>query len=63
MRTTLDLPGQLLAKARRASGARTKTETIIMGLTALVRQKTLERFWRTRGKISLNLDLGKSRAR
>jgi hypothetical protein len=63
MRTTLDLPEKLLAEAKRASGARTKTEAIIMGLTELVRRKTLERLWRKRGTISLDLDLKKSRSR
>ncbi|MEK7384615.1 MAG: type II toxin-antitoxin system VapB family antitoxin [Elusimicrobiota bacterium] len=64
MRTTLDLPGKLLAEARRASGARTKTQTIVWGLEELIRTKKIETLWNLRGKIApLDIDLRKSRAR
>ena len=63
MRTTLDLPEKLLAQARRAAGARTKTEAIILGLKELTRRKAIEKLWSLRGKIPLELDLAKSRSR
>ncbi len=63
MRTTLDLPEKLLLEARRLSGARTKTETVIWGLEGLARKKKLERLWSMRGKLALDIDLSKSRGR
>lgn len=63
MRTTLDLPEKLVAEARRLSGARTKTQAIIWGLEELTRKKKLEKLWKLRGRISLRVDLRKSRAR
>lgn len=63
MRTTLDLPEKLLFEARRLSGARTKTQAIIWGLEELTRRKKLEMLWELRGRIPLEVDLRKSRAR
>ena len=63
MRTTLDLPEELVDEARKASGARTKTQAIIWGLEELTHKKRLERLWNLRGKIALNIDLKKSRRR
>ena len=63
MRTTLDLPLRLLEAACRASGARTKTEAIILGLKELTRRKKIERLWGLRGRIPMDLDLDKARAR
>lgn len=63
MRTTLDLPTTLLYKAQRASRSRTKTETIIRGLEALLRQGKLDGLLSLKGKIPLKIDLKKSRAR
>ena len=63
MRTTLDLPENLLAEARKVSGARTKTETIIIALQALIKAKKLRDLWELSGKMSLDLDLKESRAR
>ncbi len=63
MRTTLNLPEKLLAEAQRLSGARTKTQAIVWALEELARKKKLERLWRLRGKIPIDLELGKSRAR
>ncbi|MEK9145778.1 MAG: type II toxin-antitoxin system VapB family antitoxin [Elusimicrobiota bacterium] len=63
MRTTLNLPEGLLSEARRLSGARTKTQAIIWGLEELTRKRKVEKLWRLRGKLSLSLDLPKSRKR
>ncbi|MBI3551450.1 MAG: type II toxin-antitoxin system VapB family antitoxin [Elusimicrobia bacterium] len=63
MRTTLDIPEKLLSEARRLSGAKTKTQAIIWGLEELTRRKRIEHLWSLRGKIPLNLDLRRSRAR
>lgn len=63
MRTTLNLPRGLLAEAQRAVGARTKTQTIILGLQELTRRKKIEKLWDLRGRFRLDLDLKKSRGR
>jgi hypothetical protein len=63
MRTTLDLPLKLLDEARRASGAKTKTQAIILGLEELIRHHKRELLWNLRGRLRLNLDLKKSRQR
>ena len=63
MRTTLNLPSRLLKDAQRASKAHTKTETIILGLNALLRERQRSALLDLHGKMSLDLDLRKSRAR
>jgi hypothetical protein len=63
MRTTLNLPGDLVRKAQKAARARTKTETIIQGLRALLRQEQAEGLLALQGKLPLRIDLSKSRAR
>jgi hypothetical protein len=63
MRTTLNLPSDLLRKAQHAVRARTKTETIIMGLKSLLRQESAEALLSLQGKLPLHIDLGKARQR
>ena len=63
MRTTLNLPIDILKKAQKACHARTKTETIIKGLQALLKRQKIEGLMALRGRLPLQLDLGKSRQR
>ena len=63
MKITFDLPTKLLCKAQRISHSRTKTETIIRGLEALVHQSKLDSLLQLKGKISLDINLDKSRGR
>jgi Arc/MetJ family transcription regulator len=63
MRTTLDLPEDTLEEARRASGLRTKRETVIAGLEELIRKSKREELRGLAGKIRLNIDLTRSRER
>jgi hypothetical protein len=63
MRTTLNLPEELVRRACRASGARTKTQAIIWGLEELTHRERRARLWGLRGRRSLAVDLKKSRAR
>jgi hypothetical protein len=63
MRTTLNLPAAMLKKAQKACRARTKTETIIQGLQALLKQEKIETLIALRGRLPLRIDLGKSRQR
>jgi Arc/MetJ family transcription regulator len=61
MRTTLDLPEDLLEKARRASNLPTKRETVLAGLEELIRKSRRERLRRMAGRLDLEIDLRRSR--
>ena len=61
MRTTLDIPDGILEEARRASGLRTKRETVISGLEELVKKARREQLRRLAGKMNLRIDLPRSR--
>ena len=65
MRTTLDLPADLVEEARLAAGLRSKTETIVYALREVVRRKRLDdlkgRFGTT--EIDLELDYVRGRER
>jgi hypothetical protein len=63
MRTTLNLPEDLLRKAQKASHARTKTEAIILGLESLIRYEKLITLTSFRGKLPIHVDLRASRNR
>ena len=63
MRTTLDLPEDLLEKARRETGLRTKRETVIAGLDELIRRSEREELRALAGRIRLRVDLKRSRRR
>ena len=58
MKTTLDLPSDLLAEAVKASGQGTKTGTIVLALELLVRREKLSRLRALPGSMpDLSLDL------
>ena len=61
VRTTLDLPEELVNKAKRLSGARTKTMAVCLALQEYVRKKNMERILEYRGKIDLDLTVEKVR--
>lgn len=63
MRTTLDLPEDLLQKAMRLSNQKTKTSTIILALEELVRKSTLSDIKDFKGKVDLDIDIDKLRDR
>lgn len=63
MRTTLDLPEDLVSKAMKAVGARTKTAAIVMGLEELIRQKSIRGLKKYKGKIDLDINLDVLRGR
>jgi Arc/MetJ family transcription regulator len=63
MRTTLDLPEDLLEEARHALGFKSKTDTIILALRELVRRRRIEELKELLGHVRLNVDLAKSRRR
>ncbi len=57
MRTTLDLPEDLLKEAMRLSNARTKTGTVIISLQELINKRKIERLRELKGKLDLDIDL------
>lgn len=63
MRTTLDLPEELLEAARKAAALRTKRETVIAGLEELIQKREREELRALAGKIRLKTDLARSRRR
>ena len=63
MRTTLDLPGDLLEEARTALGFKSKTDTIVMALRELVRRQRLEKLKALMGHVNLDVDVPKGRRR
>ena len=57
MRTTIDLPVDLVEEAKRLSGAPTKTATIVMALKTLIDRKKVENLRRLRGSVIIEHDL------
>jgi Arc/MetJ family transcription regulator len=57
MRTTLDLPRDLLVEAQRLAGTSSKTATIIYSLQELIRLKKIEELRKLRGRLELDVDL------
>jgi Arc/MetJ family transcription regulator len=63
MRTTVDLPEDLLEEARRATDSKTMRETLILALEELIKKTQREELRKLAGKIDLDLDLNRSRKR
>ncbi len=63
MRTTLDLPEELLKEAMRVTNIRTKTQVIVIALEELIRKSKIAELKEFRGKVDLDVDLEKIRGR
>ena len=63
MRTTLDLPEALIEEARQALGFKSKTDTVVLALTELVRRRRIDQLKELMGHVHLDIDLPKSRRR
>lgn len=63
MRTTLDLPDELLEEARRLLGFKSKTDTVVLSLRELVRKRRVEELKDLLGSIELDIDVAESRRR
>lgn len=63
MRTTLDLPIDLVEDARRALGFKSKTDTVVVALKELIRRHKLEDLKNLLGRVELDVDLDRSRRR
>ena len=63
MRTTLDLPIDLLNDAMKATHAKTKTKVIIIALEELIRKSKIAGLKEFKGKVNLDIDLNTIRGR
>ena len=63
MRTTLDLPEELLNDAMKLTHTDTKTAVIVRALEELIRKSKISGLKKYRGKIDLEIDLDEVRDR
>jgi len=63
MRTTLNLPDELVQHAMKASHQKTKTAVIIAALQDVVRKSRLQELRHFKGRVNLDLDLAALRKR
>ena len=63
MRTTLDLPEELLTEAMKLTSTGTKTGVIILALRELIRKSKITDLKKYRGKIDLDIELDELRDR
>lgn len=63
MRTTLDLPVELLEEARTVLGFKSKTDTIVLALRELVRRRRIDELKDLLGRVNLDVDVPRSRRR
>jgi len=61
MKTTLNIPEDLIKKAMSLSKHKTKTETIVVALQEYVRQKKIEKILEHQGKMQFDETWEKSR--
>ena len=63
MRTTLDIPAELIEEAQRLLGLRSKSQTVIASLRELIRHGRIDELKSLIGWVRLDIDLPKSRRR
>ncbi|HEX5136646.1 MAG TPA: type II toxin-antitoxin system VapB family antitoxin [Planctomycetota bacterium] len=63
MRTTLDIPDELLEEARKALGFQSKTDTVIQSLRELLRRRRIDELKQMLGHVRLDVDTARSRRR
>ncbi len=63
MRTTLDLPEDLLREAMSTTHIQTKTKVIITALEELIRKARIADIKKYKGKVDLDIDLNAIRGR
>lgn len=63
MRTTLDLPEELLVEAMKTTHIQTKTKVIITALEELIRKSKISEIKNYKGKVDLDIDLNSIRGR
>jgi Arc/MetJ family transcription regulator len=63
MRTTLDLPKDLIDEAMKATQINTKTQLIITALEDLIRKSKISELKEFKGKVDLDIDMDTIRNR
>jgi hypothetical protein len=63
MRTTLDLPEELVNEAMASLQFKSKTDTIIYALRELLRRQALQELKSLAGKVDVSVDTARSRRR
>jgi hypothetical protein len=63
MRTTLDIPENLIEEARHLLGFKSKTDTVVLSLQELIRRRRIEELKSLMGAVKLEIDLPRSRRR
>jgi hypothetical protein len=63
MRTTLDLPVELVEEARRTLGFKSKTDTVVVALRELIRRQRMDDLKNLLGRVELDIDIDRSRRR
>lgn len=63
MRTTLDLPEDLLEEAMIATNIKTKTKVIVAALEQLIRKSKIAGIKNYKGQVDLDIDLNELRGR
>jgi Arc/MetJ family transcription regulator len=63
MRTTLDLPEEVIEAARAALGFKSKTDTVVYALKEVIRKHHVQGLTGLLGKVHIELDLDKARGR
>lgn len=63
MRTTLDLPEDLVNEAMKAAKIPTKTKVIITALEDLIRKSKISELKQYKGKVDLEIDMNALRGR
>lgn len=57
MRTTVELPEELLNEVKKLYGAKTRTAILILALQRLINAKRMEDLRALKGKLKLDIDL------
>ena len=61
MKTTLNIPDDLVKKTMRLSGSKTKTEAIVTAMKEYIRRKKLSHIMELEGKLQFSDDWDKAR--
>jgi Arc/MetJ family transcription regulator len=63
MRTTLDLPEDLVEEAMKATNIKTKTKVIVAALEQLIRKSKIAEIKNYKGQVDLDIELNELRGR
>ncbi len=63
MRTTIDIPEELMKEAMKVTNSSTKTELIKIALKNIIQKNKIKSLKKYKGKIDLNIDLNNIRSR